>query len=255
MSGPPGQWAPASAALLVSAIALGAATTATIQTWVAVARGSDERHAGGADAIVVFGAEALPDRPSRELQARLDHATALWRAGRAPVILCSGGIVGDVSEAAVMARALRAAGVPASAIEVDDRGTCTRATIAETMRLGAGRWDRVIAVSSPYHMRRIELEARRQGLACTLSAPPDTPIMRHPRRRRLQSAREVVAIWFYAFEALTGRGASATAPDRPGLPQADRTPGSRNLQLVPAARRTPPWSQTPERPPRWSQAS
>jgi vancomycin permeability regulator SanA len=215
------------------------------RTWLTVRRA--ERVASGtpADAIVVFGARALPDRPSRELQARLDHAVALWRAGRAPVILCSGGVDGEISEAHVMARSLRAAGVPDAAIELDAGGACTRSTVTAALAHGGGRWERVIAVSSPFHMRRIGLEARRQGLACVLSPAPGTPQMRRTRTRHRQRAREVAAIWWYAATGLTRRGASATARARSDGRDPRRTHGTRTSPRSPAATRTRRSARTP----------
>jgi uncharacterized SAM-binding protein YcdF (DUF218 family) len=165
-------------------------------TWGRIVRtGRGPHTVEGADAIVVLGARALPERPSRELQARLDHAAALWRTGFAGRIVCSGGWDGDICEPVVMASALVAAGVPGAAVEVDDRGTCTRETVhlaADYARVGAKR---VLLVSSPYHLHRLSIEARRIGLDASVSAPPATPITRNRRRLARQRAREVVAVW------------------------------------------------------------
>ncbi|MGH7446097.1 MAG: YdcF family protein, partial [Longimicrobiales bacterium] len=56
-----------------------------------------------ADAIVVLGAAQYNGRPSPVLQARLDHALALYHSGRAAHLIFTGGTgVGDtVSEAEV----------------------------------------------------------------------------------------------------------------------------------------------------------
>jgi vancomycin permeability regulator SanA len=165
-------------------------------TWWRVARTTrSSSPPGRADAIVVLGAEAFAHRPCSELQARLDHAAELWRAGTARRIVCSGGWDGTVCEPEVMARALVQAGVPGSAVEVDDRGTCTRATIAvasDYARVGAAQ---VVLVSSPYHLYRLSVEARRMGLAASVSAPATTPITRNRGHLARQRAREVVAIW------------------------------------------------------------
>src|SRR5690349_4599910 len=118
--------------LMAGEIVLGLAAVllaAAAWTWARVVTAGHPSRPQRADAIVVLGARALPDRPSRELQARLDHAAALWRSGVAPRIVCSGGWAGDICEPVVMARALVGAGVPGSAVEIDDRGTCTRETV------------------------------------------------------------------------------------------------------------------------------
>ena len=71
-----------------------------------------------------------------------------------------------------MRDALVAAGIPAGAIEVDERGGTTGATVA-TFR------GSVVAVSSPYHALRILYEARRLGRTCAFSPAP-SPVMRPP---------------------------------------------------------------------------
>jgi len=45
-----------------------------------------------ADVILVAGAAQYNGRPSPVLQARVDHAIALWRAGQAPRLLFTGGV-------------------------------------------------------------------------------------------------------------------------------------------------------------------
>jgi uncharacterized SAM-binding protein YcdF (DUF218 family) len=125
----------------------------------------------------------------------LDHAAELWRSDVAGRIVCSGGWDGEICEPLVMARALVEAGIPGSAVEIDDRGTCTRETVhlaADYARTGI---ERVLLVSSPYHLYRLSVEARRIGLPASVSAPVETPITRSRRRLARQQAREVVAVW------------------------------------------------------------
>jgi len=143
-----------------------------------------------ADVIVVFGAAVGPAGPCRELRARLDHAARLHARGVAPRIRVSGGFTGRLSEAEAMREYLLGRGVRQEALEADERGTSTRATLAA---LPAGT--RVVAVSSPYHMARIAAEARRCGLDCTSSPTPEI------RARPRQLAREVAASWWYAATA------------------------------------------------------
>ena len=142
------------------------------------------------DLIVVFGAAVGPAGPCPELRARLDHAARLHARGAAGRIRVSGGRTGSLSEAQAMRDYLVARGVPADALETDESGTSTRATIAA---LPAGT--RFVAVSSPYHMHRIAAEARRRGLECTVSPA------REVRVRPRQTAREVAAVCWYAVTA------------------------------------------------------
>src|SRR4051812_16168258 len=194
--------------LIAGGIALGIVAVvlaALAWTWIRVVTSGCPGKPDWADAIVVLGARALPDRPSRELQARLDHAAALWRSGVAPRIVCSGGWAGEICEPLVMARALVDAGIPGAAVEVDDRGACTRETVQVAAGYARAGTDRVLLVSSPYPLYRLSQEARRIGLPASVSAPPSTPIMRNRRRRARQRAREVFAVWRLVARPVRGR--------------------------------------------------
>ena len=176
-------------------------------TWIALVLAGRRRGTPApADSIVVFGAEVVDGRPSRELQARLDHTATLFRAGVAPTIVCSGGHPGPGSEPRVMRAALVEAGIPAGAIEIDESGGSTGATVA------AFRGS-VVAVSSPYHALRILYEARRLGMTCAFSPAP-SPVMGRLSARVRQDVYEVVAFWWYVV----------TPWRRPRRPAADKQP-------------------------------
>lgn len=170
-------------------------------TWARIVRASRSAPVPQADAIVVFGAAARPDGPSPELASRLEHAAALFDAGRAPRILCSGGLTGPISEARTMRAALLERGVPAEAILVHEHGSSTRRTVAAARGTPGQGWRSTVLVSSPYHLHRIAGEARRQGVDHSLSAPPESPITRRFSTRAAQTAREVAAVWWYALSA------------------------------------------------------
>ena len=180
-------------------IALAAVAAAT--TWWRVWRARGDPLPAHAPLLVVLGCQAYASGAGQELRARTRHGAALYHAGVAPRILCSGGYsAGRFSEPEAMRAELLAAGVPDEAIELDHEGGSTRETVATLRRRGT---DGAVAVSSPYHLPRIAGEARRQGVALTTSAAP-----RGGGRRRYlrQTVREVVALWFYA---LTPRRARA----------------------------------------------
>jgi murein DD-endopeptidase MepM/ murein hydrolase activator NlpD len=153
-----------------------------------------------ADAILVFGAAVWPTGPSLTMEVRVARAAELYAEGWAPVILCSGGLSHGVSEAMTMRRMLLERGVPAGAIIPDDGGATTRDALRSARAFGAGRWQRIIAVSSPYHMHRIGLESARQGLdviRCpAFRSGPATRAMRAFDRR--QHGRELMAGVTYA---------------------------------------------------------
>jgi vancomycin permeability regulator SanA len=169
-------------------------------TWSRVVREGRLSGGGPADLIVVFGARTYPDgRPSPELEARLAHAATLYREGHAASVVCSGGHAGYASEPRVMRATLIRLGVPAEAILIHETGSSTRLSIAGVKDLTARGRTTVLAVSSPYHLHRILIEARRQGVNAVGSAAPSTPIMRRFVPRTRQRAREVAAIWWYAM--------------------------------------------------------
>lgn len=131
-----------------------------------------------ADAIVVLGTAVEADgRPSPALQRRLDHAIALWLAGRGHRLLLSGGPAGyGQTEAGVMQAWVRAAGVPASAIvleahartTLDNAVNCT--AIARTQR-----WQTLLLVSERYHLPRARLAFRLAGAPVIASSGPAEP--------------------------------------------------------------------------------
>lgn len=132
--------------------------------------------AADAQAIVVLGAAQYRGRPSPVLRARLDHAVALYRKGIAPRLVLTGGIAeGDTaSEAAVSRLYALAAGVPDSAILLENEGRTTSQSLAGVARLlRARRLDTVVVVSDPFHVLRAETVARRMGLT-TFGSPTRT---------------------------------------------------------------------------------
>jgi uncharacterized SAM-binding protein YcdF (DUF218 family) len=141
-----------------------------------------------ADAIVVLGAAQYAGHPSPVLEARLNHAIALWRRGLAPVIIFTGG-VGDrdtTSEAAVGQRYAIKAGVPERAILMENAGRNTMESlqqVAMLMSTAAKRQPRVILVSDPFHMLRLSILARRYGLTPYTSPTRTSPISASRRER------------------------------------------------------------------------
>jgi uncharacterized SAM-binding protein YcdF (DUF218 family) len=157
-----------------------------------------------ADAILVFGARVGASGPSAELTARLRHAAALYFAGSAPVVICSGGRQGRMVEAEVMKGTLCGWGVPADDVVVDAAARSTRETLSGLGRVCPDA-RRVLAVSSAFHMRRIVAEARRQGLMLLPAPAAESPVMRRPRLRIKHQAREAAALAWYAITARRSR--------------------------------------------------
>ncbi|MBK8509218.1 MAG: YdcF family protein [Candidatus Competibacteraceae bacterium] len=119
-----------------------------------------------ADAIVVLGGATQSVRPPKRIYPDLDasadrivHTARLFRAGKAPLIIASGGNLPSSkradSEAAIMAELLQELGVPASAILPEMHSRTTRENFDYTLpilhRLGAHR---ILLVTSALHMPR-----------------------------------------------------------------------------------------------------
>ena len=187
---------------------------------VAAHRDGAARLAEPAAAIIVLGAAQYDGRPSPVLRARLDHGIALWRAGRAPRLIVTGGSrAGDrTTEAAVGRRYAVRHGVPDSAILLESEGRTTSESLraASAIMREMARQDSLraapddapvatnggaggephpytaILVSDPFHMLRLGVLARRYGIVPITSPTPTSPI----------SARATVAWQYMLLESV-----------------------------------------------------
>lgn len=157
-----------------------------------------------AQALVVLGggvSGALPPlRPEPDMGAsadRLWHAARLYHAGKAPVVVLSGGVVrtGGGTEAQAMRQLLQDLGVPAAAIWLEDDSTDTASNAERVVRLLRTRGiERPLLVTSALHMPRAVREFARAGLAVT-PAPTDFEVV-NPTQDLLQ--------WVPSADALAG---------------------------------------------------
>ena len=147
---------------------------------------------------VVFGnAVRTNGTPSPRLQARLDAALAVYRAGLAPRIMVSGGMEQNGTDEAASVRAyLIAHGVPAAAITQDPRGATTYATACNTAALLQG--GSVILVTQWFHIPRAMLAMYRFGLTKVSAVYPHY----FEPRDIFSFVREAVAVPFYAVRAV-----------------------------------------------------
>ncbi len=184
--------------LFVLAVSGWVALVAAILIWSA--RNSTE----SADAIVVLGAAQYSGRPSPVLRARLDHALSLWSAKRAPRIVFTGGRrEGDlISEAAAGRRFALRRGVPAKAVLLEGSGRTSLASVHGAAVLLKTRGDsvkvpmadrpRVLLVSDPFHMLRLDVLARLHGLTPLPSPTRTSPI----------SAKRAIALEYILRESV-----------------------------------------------------
>ena len=100
-----------------------------------------------------------------------------WRAVYAVWAYQNGGFRQVVVSGGEVARSMRvfliASGVPAEAIEVEERSQSTRENAVETARLLAGREGRMVVLTSDFHMYRAVRAFRRAGLNAEPRPIPD----------------------------------------------------------------------------------
>ncbi len=99
-----------------------------------------------------------------ETAARTQEAVKLYNDGMAAHIIFSGAALdpSSPSNAKIMALAAEEAGVPASAIELDEASTNTRANASDVAKIITdNHYHSIILVTSPYHQRRAEITFHR----------------------------------------------------------------------------------------------
>jgi len=128
-----------------------------------------------ADIGVILGNKVNEDGTlSERLAQRLACGLALYRSGRVPCLLVSGGLGKEgFYEGTKMREYLRAHGVPDAVIIVDNDGNTTQQTVRNTARLRTALHIRsVLVVSQFYHISRTKLLFRQAGFADVSGASP-----------------------------------------------------------------------------------
>ncbi len=153
-----------------------------------------------AGVAVVLGAQVLSGgRPSGTLRTRTLHAARLYAAGKIQLVIPTGG-VGEhpPSEAEVMARILREAGVPEEIIlnEGEARSTRESAQLVADMARVRGIRD-LLLVTDPLHCVRAVEAFRVEGFEAQASPVYSSPMWHRRGLRQGQFAREVGALLWY----------------------------------------------------------
>lgn len=142
---------------------------------LAASRTNDDRTV---DAIIVLGAAQYDGEPSPVFRSRLDHAAQLFRDGRAPLVVVTGGRQeGDrLSEGQAGYGYLVRQGLPESALRLENAGGNSWESLAAAARFlrDEGVAD-VLLVSSPYHALRIQQIAGELGLTGYVSSTRSSP--------------------------------------------------------------------------------
>lgn len=170
------------------------------------ARGDDRAHT---DAIVVLGASQFDGRPSSVLEARLEHARDLIRAGVAPRILTvGGGRPGDrFTEAAAGEAYLRRRGVDRQRLLAIGVGRNTLESLRALDGVMRQRgWCSVTIVTDPWHALRSRTMARDLGLTARSSPTRNGPSVRTRGTEVRYIARETAAYLYYRASGGSGGG-------------------------------------------------
>jgi len=136
------------------------------------------------DAIVVLGVAQYDGRPSPQLQARLDHALALWQEGLSPLVITTGGNQpGDrfteaETSANYLMEGLMSVAVPAESIVQENSGSTTRESLIAVRNIMQDRGlHSVLIVTDPYHSLRSRLIAQDLGLVAYISPTRTSPLL------------------------------------------------------------------------------
>ena len=138
--------------------------------------------------------------PNRYLVYRLDAAAALWKAGKAKILLVSGARMGEsYDEPAAMQAGLVERGVPVEAILRDSEGFRTRASVLRAR--DHFHQSRLLIVSQRFHVGRALYIAHQAGLEAwgVDARDVDTPYSVFTELRRFPSALIGMAeAWVFA---------------------------------------------------------
>lgn len=153
--------------------------------------------AAPADAIVTLGARVLADgSPGPDLTSRTIHGAALFHAGLAPYLICTGGFPGDRSSAAAVARNLAVQlGVPAERILLAEDSMSTQEDAEQVARIMRERqWTSAIVVSHPLHLLRARILFQREGIHVLTSPTPLAPGETSLETRAYYTVREALGV-------------------------------------------------------------
>lgn len=154
---------------IVAAILMGTALCGLLIVEVPIIKAASEQPGPDADYIVVLGAAVYGETPSITLEHRLEGALRYLEANPRTKAVVSGGQGAgeDISEAECMRRYLTEHGIAEERILSEDMSTSTRENLAfseAVIKTDGGRTDRVVLVSSAYHLYRARRMAAAMGM-------------------------------------------------------------------------------------------
>jgi len=148
-----------------------------------------------AEAIVVFAGGVGESGKPIGFQERVTQAVDLYKAGYAPKLIFSSGYVFTLREAEVMKAVAIDQGVPADAILLEEAAKNTHDNVRLSKQiLDEHGWDRILLVSSPYHMRRATLTWQKlaPGVEVIPAPVPQSQFYFHERGASLEQIRGIL---------------------------------------------------------------
>ncbi len=176
------------------------------------------------DLVVVLGGGAYRDGTlSKDSNERLIHGLLLYRGGYAPRVIFSGGTISnprdklmhsvtgatsglmDSVEAAIMEKTAKGLGIPEADMAVDAYSTNTYENLVDVKEyMEKNGLKSCLLVTSPAHMLRASLVARKLGLECSPAPVGDYTRLRRSGIDRIALAREAAheyaGILFYRIK-------------------------------------------------------
>jgi hypothetical protein len=150
------------------------------------------------DFIIIFGAARNNDEPSNELRARIDFALQIWRNNKNSKFVITGGVNEPNNEQAVICDYLIKNSVPLESLYRLENSNTTRNTIKSLFLQNEEFQDfKILAVTSSYHAKRIEIESKRNNVLISVSAPRLSPEVQNVRVHKIRITVEIFAILFY----------------------------------------------------------
>ncbi len=188
----------------VRGIALGVAALILVLGMLAITivrYGATDR-ARPADVIIVLGGG------DEGTTRRAEHAAALYHAGYAPNVLCTGGVSagGAPIEAERCAQVMRAAHVPAQAVTLERSSRSTAENARATAAImDAHGWRDAVLVSDDFHLWRARWLFERQGVRVYSSPAQGTSGPLAPSEQVYAVLREIAAWSWGEVRAQLGR--------------------------------------------------
>ena len=180
---------------LIAAVALYLLLFQTPALWWAASPLLMDAPPQAAEVIVVFAGGVGESGKPIGFQERVTQAVDLYRAGYAPKLIFSSGYVFTLREAEVMKAVAIDNGVPAEAILLEEAAKNTYDNVRLTKQmLDRNGWNRILLVSSPYHMRRAMLTWRKlaPGIVVVPAPVPQSQFYTHERGASLEQIRGIL---------------------------------------------------------------